>query len=293
MTDFGAEESFGGAAARVKEHYGIEVSPAAIRRSVYQHGRSIGKIEPLTPKFEVAQLITELDGSMVPIVEPGRGTDARKGKTLLWREARLCCARGAGTVQPVYGATFGSTEVAACVWLYTAQRAGLTPGTYVHGLGDGAPWIMERFKNNFGTQGNYLLDFYHVSEYLAAASLAICGQKKACRWRQCQQGRLLTNRSHQVLKTLEKHLEPEAAQEAPVRAAHRYIQERQKSLDYKGAQERNLPIGSGEIESAHRHVIQKRMKLAGSWWKETNAEIMLRLRVARANNLWDAYWAQN
>jgi hypothetical protein len=293
MTDFGAEESFGRAAARVKEHYGIEVSPTAIRRTVYQHGRSIGEIEPVKPTVDVVELITELDGSMVPMVESGTGADARKGKTLLWKEARLCCARAAGTVQPVYGATFGSTEIAACVWLHTAQMAGLKPGTYVHGLGDGAPWILERFKDNFGTQGQYLLDFYHVSEYLAAAGLGICGEKKARRWRHTQQGRLLKNRSDAVLKALEAHLEPEAAQEAPIRAAYRYIQERQTSLDYKRAIERKLPIGSGEIESAHRHVIQKRMKLAGAWWKQNNAQIMLRLRVARANNLWADYWANN
>ena len=38
------------------------------------------------------------------------------------------------------------------------------------------------------------------------------------------------------------------------------------------ARERKLPIGSGEIESAHRHLVQKRLKLAGAWWKETNAQ---------------------
>jgi len=31
-----------------------------------------------------------------PIVERGSGADGRKGKQLLWREARLCLARGGG-----------------------------------------------------------------------------------------------------------------------------------------------------------------------------------------------------
>ncbi|NOQ13881.1 MAG: hypothetical protein GQ583_05275, partial [Methyloprofundus sp.] len=51
-----------------------------------------------------------------------------------------------------------------------------------------------------------------------------------------------------------------------------------------------LPIGSGEIESAHRYVIQKRLKLSGAWWKEENIERMLALRVVRANEEWDEYW---
>jgi hypothetical protein len=50
-------------------------------------------------------------------------------------------------------------------------------------------------------------------------------------------------------------------------------------------------LGSGEIESGHRHVVQQRLKLAGSWWKESNAEKMLGLRVARANQLWQRYWS--
>jgi len=46
----------------------------------------------------------------------------------------------------------------------------------------------------------------------------------------------------------------------------------------------------GEIESAHRYVIQERLKIAGAWWKEDNAQNMLGLRTIRANNDWDDYW---
>jgi len=51
-----------------------------------------------------------------------------------------------------------------------------------------------------------------------------------------------------------------------------------------------LPIGSGEIESAHRYVIQQRLKLPGAWWKAANVESMLALRVVRANGDWEKYW---
>jgi len=65
---------------------------------------------------------------------------------------------------------------------------------------------------------------------------------------------------------------------------------RREQLDYAGARAAGLPIGSGEIESGHRHVIQQRLKLAGGWWREANAEAMLGLRTARANQLWNACW---
>ncbi len=55
--------------------------------------------------------------------------------------------------------------------------------------------------------------------------------------------------------------------------------------------QQDLPIGSGEIESAHRYLIQKRLKLPGAWWLAVNAENMLALRVNRANGEWHNYWA--
>ena len=94
-----------------------------------------------------------------------------------------------------------------------------------------------------------------------------------------------------VLRALAAHFEPEDSPQAPVRAAHRYLNQRRAHLDYAGARAQGRNIGSGEIESGHRHVIQQRLKLAGSWWREPNAEKMLGLRAARANHLWQRYWS--
>jgi hypothetical protein len=293
LTDFGAEESFLKAAVRVKEHYGIEVSGSAVRRITLVHGRRIGQTAEGKKGAAAKEMVTQMDGSLIPIVEPGKGADHRKGKTLMWREVRLCCARADGQADRLYGATLGSVENASWLWRQTAQRAGLVERTYVHGVGDGAPWIVDRFKENFGQQGNYLLDFFHVSEYLAAAGLAIVGDKKSKAWLRRQQGRLLNNQWRKVLRSMEHHQEPPGQEEAPVRSAYRYLLERSQHLDFEGARKRKLPIGSGEVESSHRHLVQKRMKLSGSWWKEPNAQTMLSLRTARANNDWLAYWSSN
>ena len=96
----------------------------------------------------------------------------------------------------------------------------------------------------------------------------------------------------QVLLALQPHVEAQNIPEenAPVRACYRYIKNRPHQLDYKMAIDNDLPTGSGEIESAHRYVIQKRLKIAGAWWLEENAEDMLALRVNRANRDWESYW---
>ena len=290
LADFGAEASFQAATLRVKEHYGVLIPISALRQQTLRHGRAITALADPQKAKAATQLITEMDGSLIPVMEPGRGHDRRKAKSLFWREVKLCCARAVGSVQTRYEATLGNATTAGWLWQELARSSGLNSKTRVHGLGDGARWIMEQFTSNFGEQGDYLVDFYHVSDYLAAAQRQVCpGQAQP--WLHRQQERLLNDQLGKVLRTLRPHQEPPGVQEAPVQAAYRYLSERAGHLDYQTARQNDLPIGSGEIESGHRHVVQQRLKLSGCWWKETNAGAMLNLRVARANDLWSTYWS--
>ena len=289
MVDFGAEHSFAKAAERIQEHYRIAVPVETIRQHTLHHGRHISQI-PAQSADAAKTLVAQMDGTMIPVVQSGNGPDARKDKQLFWREARLCLARSQDKAHALYGSTLGTAETAGWLWREVALAAGLTENTQVHGLGDGAPWIVDKFRDNFGQQGSYLLDFYHVSEYLAQAAPRVVVRGKERQWVRRQQARLLKNQSHKVLKGLLPHIEPPELEEAPVSAAYRYLTDRHDCLDYATAQMQHLPIGSGEIESGHRHVIQKRLKVAGAWWKETNAHSMLNLRTARANHQWNNYW---
>jgi hypothetical protein len=76
--------------------------------------------------------------------------------------------------------------------------------------------------------------------------------------------------------------------EAPIRACHRYLGTRNDQPKNREALAEGLPIGSGEIESAHRYVAQKRLKLPGAWWLVEHAEYVLALRINRLNGDWDA-----
>ncbi len=68
---------------------------------------------------------------------------------------------------------------------------------------------------------------------------------------------------------------------------HRHLRNRLDQVDCKGAAERELPIGSGQIESSHRPVVQARLKRPGAWWSGDNIDGMLSLRLCRANDQWD------
>ena len=295
LVDFGAEESFGRAVERVREHYGIEVPASAVRRETERHGARLQQQQEtqrettLGPEAGVAVLVTEMDGSLLPVVETGTQGDKRKQRRLHWVEARLCLAREPARVGARYGACLGSVEAAGAVWLDCAIRAGAGAQTQLHGVGDGAEWIAGQMATQFGEQGRYLCDFYHVSEYLSAAA-----GTEGREWLHWAQRRLKEQDGAAVLAELRVRLEPTRVDDkaAPVRRSGRYLENRRTQLDYQGALQAGLPIGSGEIESGHRSVIQERMKLSGAWWAQDNARKMLALRVARANGEWHSYWQQ-
>ena len=302
LSDLGADLPYARVMDKLVEHYGIVVAESTIRKVTLMHAQKMhaqsrGFPQGLPDKVCAAQaFIAEVDGSMVPTVRStGAGPDRRKGKSVQWQEVKLSLAHAQGSKDLVYAATLqGDVNTVGQQLRACARRAGFGPGHRVHGVGDGAPWIAQQMKQRFGSQGSYLLDFYHVCEYLGAAALAIEDQPAAQqRWLDEQKQRLKTQGLDAVLTALQNHLEPAqtAEEQAPVRKCWRYLSQRQDQLDYEAAIRQGLPIGSGEIESAHRYIIQKRLKLPGAWWNETNAEHMLALRLNRANGEWHSYWA--
>jgi hypothetical protein len=297
ITDFGADHGFGHVPKKLQEHYGITIAVSTVRKITERHGELMREQQeqvslPVTTPG-CRQQIGEIDGSMVPIVTIGTAAgDKRKQKTLQWQEARLVMVHAHGSVTPKFAATFGrSVEESGHALFSCAVAAGFGTNTQVHGVGDGAVWIAEQFTATFGLQASYLVDFYHVCDYLAEAA-TICAPDAPHAWLETQKQRLKNNDGTEVLNQLRDYVEAEevANDHAPVRACVRYLSNRPHHLDYKGALEKGLPIGSGEIESAHRYVIQQRLKLPGAWWKAEKVEPMLALRVVRANKDWDKYW---
>lgn len=53
-----------------------------------------------------------------------------------------------------------------------------------------------------------------------------------------------------------------------------------KRMCYRSFRARGLPVGSGIVESAHRHVLHVRKKRAGQRWSLLRARRMVRLRAA-------------
>ena len=140
--------SFGRIPQKLQEHYGITVPISSAQKITQEHAARVLQQHQtqseIPTSMGVEQLIVEMDGSMIPIVETEATTaqdqkiDRRQTRTVTWREARLCLAREKDSSQPIFGVTLGSVDVAGEQLLDIAIRAGLGSGTLIHGVGDGA-----------------------------------------------------------------------------------------------------------------------------------------------------------
>ena len=69
-----------------------------------------------------------------------------------------------------------------------------------------------------------------------------------------------------------------------------YIEHYKAYVQYDAYLKAGLPIATGVIEGACRHVIRDRMEITGARWSLEGAEAILRLRSLRASGDLDDYW---
>ena len=102
-----------------------------------------------------------------------------------------------------------------------------------------------------------------------------------------QIGRLLNDEVQQIIEEVEQmDLKGKKKLEAQQKIVTYYNNNKHRML-YKTYRDRGLLIGSGPIESAHRFVLQKRMKQSGQKWTKDGGQSVANLRVVYLNNQWD------
>ncbi|MEO7097867.1 MAG: hypothetical protein ABI162_00790 [Luteolibacter sp.] len=304
MSIFAAERGFQNTASALRDHYRIEVPVYTIdkatgdiaRQAKHFNSEAPGNIKP------AATLISEVDGSMLPIVgfrdenpvDPSTTrTDRRKLRHCHWKEIRVSTVRVPGSVDTWYGVALGEPMAVGCMMSDCCKFKGMHPATHIHAVADGAGWIAEQYDRQFGTRCKIHVDFPHVCDYLAAAANATpmdAGERK--RWLETQKQSLRASEAQAVIAALE-NLAPKGTikdESTPVASAVSYLEKRVHQLDYQEAIRCGLPVGSGEVESAHRHILQKRLKIPGAGWRLERAEEMAQLRAMRANQRWDDFW---
>jgi hypothetical protein len=208
LSDFGAEESFGQASVRFKEHYGFHVGRTTVLRVVEKHAHAMDRYvderlaevlstysDVPTPKLKDdkpcgeaqaqpkataknAPILVELDGCEIRTgtlsLKPGDEKTAKRGlpvrvRTTAWRDVRVGFARRLGEVDRTYVARMSEYPEVVGQLFSAAVDRGLTSTTKVYGVGDGGNGLVEELKDQFPTM-SYLLDRPHLKSHLYEAA---------------------------------------------------------------------------------------------------------------------------
>src|SRR3989304_246578 len=147
VTDFGADVAFAQVMDKLVEHYGIVLGESTIRRITEGHAQTIFETAQLKASWPAPTgaetVIAQMDGGMVPIVEPDAAQkDKRKGKQLQWKEAKICLAHAKGSKTLTYGGTLqGHAAQAGRALFHCARVAGFGSNSRIHAVGGGAGWV--------------------------------------------------------------------------------------------------------------------------------------------------------
>jgi hypothetical protein len=139
-------------------------------------------------------------------------------------------------------------------------------------------------------------DFVHVLEYLWKAAHALHPEVAEERegWVMERAKAVLEGRAQEVAAGLRRaatRKQLSQDERKPVDKAADYIENSQDRLRYDQALEQGLPIATGVIEGACRHLVKDRMDITGARWGLDRAEAILKLRSLKVSGDLAAYLA--
>jgi hypothetical protein len=150
-------------------------------------------------------------------------------------------------------------------------------------VGDGALGVWS-LADELCPKAVQILDWHHAVEHAMDFGKAILGEESPYLplWKTRAEELLWAGDNDALVSESMECLE-EAHTAAQVKALDdfvRYCRNNKERMRYAEFVQQGLLIGSGVVESGHRHVIQTRMKKAGQHWGEHGGRQMARLRAA-------------
>lgn len=147
-------------------------------------------------------------------------------------------------------------------------------------LGDGAKWIWDHVATLFGSERTEIVDWYHVSEHIWTVAKELHGENtpEAKAWAKAALDRLWTSGPKPVLEWFDATQPKTAAATTVLHRERGYFSSNAGRMHYPALRKLHLPIGSGAVEASAKHLVQHRMKRAGSRWTDLGARAILDLR---------------
>jgi hypothetical protein len=156
--------------------------------------------------------------------------------------------------------------------------------------------ILRRMAKKNGLDLTIVVDLIHVIEYLWDAGRAFHPESgpELEGWVEHRLLEILRGKAGLVAGGMRRSATRRALsskQREPVDNCARYLLNHSPCLRYDRYLSQGLPIATGVIEGACRHLVKDRMAVTGARWSLAGAEAVLRLRALRSSHDFDEYWA--
>ena len=245
------------------------------------------------------------DGGRVRTRVSKRGRKTKAGRhrfTTPWKEPRLLVIDildEEGTPDrlrlPLYDATIADADTVVALIIGYLRLLGAAHAQVVEFIADGAPWIWQRLtKIREGAeiaQDRFVdvLDFYHASQYLAQTVELCRSLPKPQRVKLYERLRHALRHDADGVETILREMGALATTRRGkvMKRALEFFREPAGRMRYHDLDQRKFPVGSGQVESAVRRVVNLRFKAPGTFWGEARVSHLLHLRASCKAGRWE------
>lgn len=295
----GQEDNFESASTSLSKYLRVDLGSSQIERLVQHYGSLLGA-EIESGSINISSSLREevsklpegsiaygmMDGCMLLTRQKGEWREMKLGRLFTSEDLYEEVSKDRNWLKnSIYTAHFGDYES------FLEKLEPLTDeyeklGSRFVFVNDGAKWIWKWVSENY-PEATQILDFFHALEYLAEfAKMLFKEKQKRTDWVAKQKLLLLNDQVEKVIKDVAEISCTSQKQKNAQKKLLTYYRNNSQRMFYKTYKERGLLIGSGPIESAHRTVIQKRLKQSGQRWTKEGAQNVVNLRVAHKNGQW-------
>lgn len=294
---------------------GVVMDEKKVRRIVLAVGKEAVEnrermiTQALQGKLQVGEwkgkrVVIAVDGGRLRTRVPKKRGRIPKGKKrrrfeAVWREPKIMVAyvidedgKRERSYPVVLDGTLENADAVFRLMVGYLKMMGADKASELTIIGDGARWIWNRIDELVRAVGidakrvTAVVDFYHAVEHLQDVVDLRKGWSRRQRklWLNKHRKLLREGKVEQVtaaIKTLCK-----GRRSKKMRTELNYFINNAERMRYKKFESRNIPIGSGAVESAVRRVVNLRMKGNSIFWLEENGESFLHLRCAYKADRW-------